>query len=69
LCEDDLFILFSAPVDEEFRPSCCQEEDKPTETDVLSVWCWPRDQTLAVFDNVVAIVEKLKASRPTWCST
>ena len=63
-----LFDLHRAPkVDEEFSPAALRkEEDKPTEADVLE--CLARlgheTETLAVFDNVVAIVEKLKAFAP-----
>jgi D-alanine-D-alanine ligase len=66
-----ILVLFdlarpTAP-DETFSPKVLkEEEDKPTEADVLR--CLKRlgheVDTLAVFDNVMAIVEKLKAFQP-----
>ena len=63
-----LFDLHRAPLpDETFSPSVLRkEEDKPTEADVLT--CLLRlgheTETLAVFDNVQAIVEKVKSFAP-----
>jgi D-alanine-D-alanine ligase len=63
-----LFDLHRAPkADEQFSPTTLRkEEGKPTEADVLE--CLQRlgheSDTLAVFDNVVAIIEKLKAFGP-----
>ncbi|MDB4967098.1 MAG: hypothetical protein JWN44_2787 [Myxococcales bacterium] len=63
-----LFDLHRAPRDgEEFSPETLRkEEDKPTEADVLE--CLRRlgheTDTLAVFDNVVAIVDKIKNFAP-----
>ena len=63
-----LFDLHRAPKeDEEFSPNTLRkDEGKPTEADVLE--CLQRigheTETLAVFDNVVAIVEKLAAFKP-----
>lgn len=63
-----LFDLFRAPKpDETFSPETLKNtEGKPTEADVLA--CLLRlghdVQTLAVFDNVLAIVEKLKEFAP-----
>jgi D-alanine-D-alanine ligase len=52
--------------DETFSESVLKEEDKPTEADVLG--CLKRlghdVETLAVYDNVFAIVEKLKVFAP-----
>ena len=51
---------------ETFSAESLKEEDKPTEADVLQ--CLQRlghdVETLAVFDNVADIVEKLKACSP-----
>src|SRR5438128_7162425 len=51
---------------ETFSADSLKKEDKPTEADVLQ--CLQRlghdVETLAVFDNVAAIVEKLKACSP-----
>ena len=64
-----ILVLFDiarrAAPEETFSPQDLKErEDKPTEADVLS--CLERlghqVETLAVFDNVLAIVEKLKAA-------
>jgi D-alanine-D-alanine ligase len=63
-----LFDLHRAPKEgEEFSPATLRkDEGKPTEADVLE--CLQRlgheTATLAVFDNVVAIVETLKAFAP-----
>jgi D-alanine-D-alanine ligase len=65
-----ILILFDVahPADpnETFSVRSLKEEDKPTEADVLR--CLKRlghdVETLAVFDNVTAIVEKLKAYAP-----
>ena len=65
-----ILILFDVarPADpnETFSARSLKEEDKPTEADVLR--CLKRlghdVETLAVFDNVTAIVEKLKAYAP-----
>jgi len=55
-----------AASDEMFTARSLKEEDKPTEADVLR--CLKRlghdVETLAVFDNVAAIVEKLKSYAP-----
>ena len=55
-----------AEPDENFTARSLKEEDKPTEADVLC--CLKRlghdVETLAVYDNVTAIVEKLKSSAP-----
>src|SRR5207302_1568520 len=55
-----------AEPDENFTVRSLKEEDKPTEADVLC--CLKRlghdVETLAVFDNVTAIVEKLKSYAP-----
>src|ERR1043166_4056322 len=55
-----------AEPDENFTARSLKEEDKPTEADVLR--CLKRlghdVETLAVFDNVLANVEKLKAHGP-----
>lgn len=63
-----LFDLHRAPKeDEEFSPKTLRkEEGKPTEADVLdSLRRLGHDtETLAVFDNVVTIVEKVKAFAP-----
>jgi D-alanine-D-alanine ligase len=63
-----LFDLHRAPkADEEFSPTVLRTtEGKPTEADVLE--CLQRlgheTETLAVFDNVVAIVDKIKSFAP-----
>ncbi len=63
-----LFDLYRAPkADEVFSARVLKEqEDKPTEADVLR--CLGRlgheVETLAVFDNVLSIIEKLKAFEP-----
>lgn len=63
-----LFDLHRTPKpDEQFPPEVLRTtEDKPTEADVLS--CLGRlgheTDTLAVFDNVVAIVDKIKSFQP-----
>ena len=65
-----ILVLFDvahpADPDENFSARSLKEEDKPTEADVLG--CLKRlgheVETLAVFDNVTAIVEKLKACAP-----
>ena len=66
-----ILVLFdlarAAAPDESFSPKVLkEEEDKPTEADVLR--CLKRlgheVDTLAVFDNVTTIVEKLKAFAP-----
>ncbi len=63
-----LFDLHRAPKqDEEFSPAVLRtEEGKPTEADVLE--CLRRlgheTETLAVFDNVVAIIEKIQSFAP-----
>jgi len=52
--------------DEAFSPRTLKQEDKPTEADVLR--CLTRlgheVETLAAFDDVVAIVEKIKSFAP-----
>src|SRR5437773_1951712 len=55
-----------AEPDENFTVRSLKDEDKPTEADVL---CCLKHlghdvETLAVYDNVTAIVEKLKSSAP-----
>src|ERR1041385_2517179 len=65
-----ILVLFDiarrADPSEVFAERALKEEDKPTEADVLR--CLKRlgheVETLAVFDNVAAIVEKLKAYAP-----
>lgn len=65
-----ILILFDiarrADPEETFAERALKEEDKPTELDVLK--CLKRlgheVETLAVFDNVAAIVEKLTAYAP-----
>jgi len=65
-----ILVLFDvarpAESDEVFTAQSLKDEDKPTEADVLR--CLKRlgheVDTLAVFDNVTAIVEKLKAFMP-----
>ena len=65
-----VLILFDlarpADPDETFSPRDLKEEDKPTEADVLR--CLKRlgheVETLAVFDNVIGIVEKIKSYAP-----
>src|SRR2546428_12194510 len=65
-----ILVLFDvaspADPDETFSPESLKQADKPTEADVLA--CLGRlsheVETLAVFDNVTAIVEKLKAYGP-----
>ena len=65
-----ILVLFDvarpAESDEVFTVRSLKDEDKPTEADVLS--CLKRlghdVDTLAVFDNVTAIVDKLKAYTP-----
>ncbi|PYT25673.1 MAG: hypothetical protein DMG57_24405 [Acidobacteria bacterium] len=65
-----MLVLFDvarpAESDEVFTVRSLKDEDKPTEADVLS--CLKRlghdVDTLAVFDNVTAIVDKLKAYTP-----
>jgi D-alanine-D-alanine ligase len=63
-----LFDLHRAPKEnEEFSPTVLRkDEGKPTEADVLE--CLRRlgheTETLAVFDNVVAIIDKIKAFQP-----
>jgi D-alanine-D-alanine ligase len=63
-----LFDLHRAPKeDEEFSPKTLRkEEGKPTEADVLDSLrrLGHETDTLAVFDNVVAIVEKVKSFAP-----
>jgi D-alanine-D-alanine ligase len=65
-----VLVLFDvarpAAADETFSPESLQQQDKPTEADVLA--CLTRlghdVETLAVFDDVTAIVDKLKAYAP-----
>ena len=65
-----ILVLFDlarrADPEETFSARSLKQEDKPTEADVLL--CLKRlghdVETLAVFDNVTAIVEKLKAYAP-----
>ena len=63
-----LFDLFRSPLpDETFSPKTLKEDEgKPTEADVLR--CLGRlgheVDTLAVFDNVIAIVEKVQQFKP-----
>ena len=65
-----ILVLFDvahpASPDEIFSPESLKQQDKPTEASVLE--CLQRlgheIETLAVFDNVTAIVEKLKAYKP-----
>lgn len=63
-----LFDLHRTPrPDEQFPPEVLRkEEDKPTEADVLSTLgrLGHETDTLAVFDNVVAIVDKIKSFAP-----
>src|SRR5579864_9044435 len=65
-----VLILFDVahPADpnEAFSPESLQQEDKPTEADVLAslTRLGHEVETLAVFDNVTAILEKLKAFAP-----
>src|ERR1022692_4664845 len=51
---------------QDFSPESLKQQDKPTEASVLE--CLARlgheVETLAVFDNVTAIVEKLKSYAP-----
>ena len=65
-----VLVLFDvarpAAADETFSPESLKEQDKPTEADVLA--CLTRlghdVETLAVFDDVPAIIDKLKAYAP-----
>ena len=65
-----ILVLFDvghrADPNEAFSPETLKEQDKPTEACVLE--CLGRlghqVETLAVFDNVTAIVDKLKACQP-----
>ena len=65
-----ILVLFDvanqAGVGESFSPEVLRQQDKPTEADVMQ--CLTRlgheVETLAVFDNVLAIVEKLKTYAP-----
>ncbi len=65
-----VLVLFDvarpAAADETFSPESLQQQDKPTEADVLA--CLTRlghdVETLAVFDDVTAIIDKLKAYAP-----
>ncbi len=65
-----ILVLFdlarAADPEENFSPRALQDQDKPTEADVLR--CLQRlgheVDTLAVFDNVASIVEKLKSFAP-----
>ena len=65
-----ILVLFDiacpAKPEEVFSPESLKEQDKPTEADVLS--CLTRlgheVETLAVFNNVMAIVEKLNEYKP-----
>jgi D-alanine-D-alanine ligase len=65
-----ILVLFDvanqADVGESFSPDALRQQDKPTEADVVQ--CLRRlgheVETLAVFDNVMAIVEKLKTYAP-----
>src|SRR6185295_15997120 len=65
-----ILVLFDvarpAESDEVFTAQSLKDEDKPTEADVLR--CLRRlgheVETLAVFDNVMAIVEKLRDFAP-----
>src|SRR5207249_8604582 len=65
-----ILVLFDvahpASPDEIFSPESLKQQDKPTEASVLE--CLQRlgheIETLAVFDNVTDIVEKLKACSP-----
>jgi D-alanine-D-alanine ligase len=65
-----ILVLFdlahAAKPGEVFSPESLKEQDKPTEASVLE--CLTRlghqVETLAVFDNVIAIVEKLEACKP-----
>src|ERR1700739_2397248 len=65
-----ILVLFDlarrADPEETFSARSLKEEDKPTEADVLS--CLKRlghdVETLAVFDDVAAMVEKLKSCAP-----
>src|SRR4051812_12538751 len=65
-----ILVLFdlahAADPDEAFSPETLKQQDKPTEACVLE--CLGRlghhAETLAVYNNVTAIVEKLKACQP-----
>src|SRR5579871_5303743 len=65
-----ILVLFDvahrADPDEAFSPEALLEQDKPTEASVLECLTHLGHQveTLPVFDNVTAIVEKLKACKP-----
>jgi D-alanine-D-alanine ligase len=65
-----ILVLFDLahPTDpnESFSPETLKEEDKPTEADVLESLrrLGHEAETLAVYDNVTGIVEKLKAFAP-----
>jgi len=60
-------IARSVPIDESFGPRILrQREDKPTEADVITGLrtLGHEVETLAVFDDVLAIIEKVKAFQP-----
>ena len=65
-----VLVLFDVarPTDpnEPFSPETLQQQDKPTEADVLAALTrlGHEVETLAVFNNVTAILEKLKAFAP-----
>lgn len=62
-----LFDLAHPPgADETFSPESLQQQDKPTEADVLAALqrLGHEAETLAVFNNVTAIVDKLKTFAP-----
>src|ERR1041385_7160633 len=65
-----ILVLFDiaqrADPEEKFTPESLREQQKPTEASVLDCLqqLGHQAETLAVFDNVTAIVEKLKACAP-----
>ena len=59
-------LAHAAPPNEVFSPESLKDADKPTESDVLAALqrLGHEVETLAVFDNVTSIIEKLKAFAP-----
>lgn len=59
-------LAHSASPDEVFSPETLRQADKPTESDVMAALqrLGHEVETLAVFDNVTAIIEKLKTFVP-----
>ena len=59
-------LAHSAGPDEVFSPETLRQADKPTESDVMAALqrLGHEVETLAVFDNVTAMIEKLKAFAP-----